>query len=559
VLASGASLTPHAPSPEVALATEPSTGEPMRGAPPAAPRPSRAATRFLAAALLVGVAKLLATTLAGVPVLSLLAVTSIAFFAAGALFAWAGVAAAVVVQIAYTLERFGVEPRAWIGLLPYAATGAIGWLVFRHAPRVGRGFPNFASLRWFTLAAAFSGLVSSSFISLQSGHWLDAVGVWARTAVVSLWIFVPPLLVLGSALLRRWLATIPGEVERPLPRKVALVADLDVVPRLETLSPRSRPVGPLRVGVECLLAIAVVFAGTVAIGWDTALLWWNLLYLPPIWWGANRLRLRGGLVAAAAASLAALVAHAWLLRGGESPAGVPVGIYGLALFFWLFGALLGLAAERQADLVDGLLEVNTQLRRDLQRVVRALSGALETKDAYTEGHLQRVTGYAVEVGRRLGLDARQLELLQIAATLHDVGKIGIPETILNKPGPLAGDEWEAMRRHPEIGARLLSSLDGLQHAAPLVLHHQERWDGRTDGDFPGYPAGLTGEAIPLGARIIAVVDSFDAMTTDRPYRRALNNEQARAALRVERGRQFDPRVVDTFLAILDEAPWRETG
>jgi hypothetical protein len=550
-------LTPHAPSLPAARATDTSASESTRHAPPPAPPAARATTRFLAAALFVGVAKLLATALAGVPVLSLLAVTSIAFFAAGALFGWAGVAAAVVVQVAYTLERFGVEPRAWIGLLPYAATGAIGWLVFRRAPGVGRGFPNFASLRWFTLAAALAGLASSSFISLQSGHWFDAVGVWARTAVVSLWLFVPPILVLGSALARRWLAPIPGERERPLPRRVALVADLATVPRLETLDPRSRPVDPGRVAAECLLAIAAVFAGTIAIGWDTALLWWNLLYLAPIWWGANRLRLRGGLVAAAAASLAALGAHASLLRAGESPAGVPVGIYGLGLFFWLFGALLGLAAERESDLVDGLVEVNARLRRDLQRVVRALSGALEAKDAYTEGHLQRVTGYAVEVGRRLGLEGRELELLQIASTLHDVGKIGIPEPILNKPGPLDAEEWEAMRRHPEIGARLLSSLDGLREAAPLVLHHQERWDGLTDGEFPGYPAGLAGEEIPLGARIIAVVDSFDAMTTDRPYRRALSEERARDALRGERGSQFDPRVVNTFLAILDEAPWRE--
>ncbi|HEX9800873.1 MAG TPA: HD-GYP domain-containing protein [Thermoanaerobaculia bacterium] len=530
---------------------------PRREASPAAPSTARPATRFLVAALLVGAAKLLATALSGVPVLSLLAVTSVAFFAAGALFGWAGAAAAVVVQIGYTLRHFGLAAPGWVGLLPYAATGTLGWLVFRRVPGVGRGFPNFTTLRWFSLAAGFAGLLTSSFISLVSGHWLDAVGVWARTAVVSLWLFAPPILILASALAHRWLAPIPGEVQRPLPRRVALVSELEAVPRLETLSLRSRPVDPVRVALECLLAIAIVLAGTIAIGWDTALLWWNLLYLGPVWWGANRFRLRGGLVAAAAASVAALASHAWLLRGAELPAGVPVGIYGLVLLFWLFGALLGLAAEREADLVDGLVEVNARLRRDLQRVVRALSGALEAKDAYTEGHLQRVTGYAMEVGRRLGLDGRQLELLQIASTLHDVGKIGTPEPILNKPGPLDDEEWAAMRRHPEIGARLLSSLDGLQEAAPLVLHHQERWDGRTDGHFPGYPTGLAGEEIPLGARIIAVVDCFDAMTTDRPYRCALSDEQARDVLRAERGEQFDPRVVDLFLAILDEAPWRE--
>jgi HD-GYP domain-containing protein (c-di-GMP phosphodiesterase class II) len=526
-------------------------------APAPAPRDAGPVVRFVAAALLVVLAKLLATALAGVPVLSLLAVTSVAFFAAGALFAWAGVAAAIVVQVGYTLRHFGLDPSSWIGLLPYAATGAIGWLTFRRAPGVGRGFPGFATLRWFVLATTLAGLLSSGLISLVSGHWLDAVGIWSRTAIVSLWIFTPPILILVSGGLRRWLAPIRAEIVRPLPRQVALVSESTAGAGIETQSARSRPVGVARAALEGLAVTAVVLAGTLLIGWDPALLWWNLLYLVPVWWGAQRLRLRGGLVAAAAASAVVLAAHAWILRGQAVPAGVPVGIYGLILLLWLVGALLGLAAEREAELVDGLVEVNARLRRDLQRVVRALTGALEAKDAYTEGHLQRVTGYAVEVGRRLGLDARQLELLQIASTLHDVGKIGIPESILNKPGPLDADEWAAMRRHPEIGARLLTSLDGLQEAAPLVLHHQERWDGRTDGEFPGYPAGLAGEEIPLGARIIAVVDCFDAMVTDRPYRRALADEPAREVLRAERGRQFDPRVVNTFLAILDEAPWRQ--
>jgi HD-GYP domain-containing protein (c-di-GMP phosphodiesterase class II) len=528
------------------------TGRGSEPAPAAGP-----VARFLLAAGFVALAKLLATTLTGVPVLSLLAVTSVAFFVAGALFGWAGVAAATVVQIGYTYRHYGLEPPSWLGLLPYVATGALGWFVFRRVPGVGRGFPNFTTLRWFSLSAALAGLLSSGLISLMSGHWLDAVGVWARTAVVSIWLFAPPLLVLAGAYARRWLARVPGEVERPLPRQVTLVADAGTSAWIDALEPRSHAVDPWRVTAQCALATVAVLAGTLAIGWNTALLWWNLFYLLPIWWASNRYRLRGGLVAAGAVGAVALGAHAWLLREVTAPAGVAVGIYGLVLLFWLVGAALGLAAERQADLVDGLVAIDARLRRDLQRVVRALSGALEAKDAYTEGHLRRVTGYAVEVGRRLGLEERQLELLQIASTLHDVGKIGIAESILNKPGPLAGDEWAAMRRHPEIGARLLSSIDGLQAAAPLVLHHQERWDGRTDGEFPGYPAGLAGEAIPLGARIIAVVDCFDALTTDRPYRRALGDEEAREVLRAERGRQFDPRVVNTFLAILDEAPWRE--
>jgi len=512
--------------------------------------------RFVAAALLITVAKLFAFWLAGVPVLSLLAVTSVGFFAVGALFGRAGLTAALTVQIVYTLYFFGLRASSWVGFLPYAATGALAWLLFRHLRGLGRGFPNFSTLRWFSLAALAAGLLSSGLISLAGGHWLEAVTVWARSTIVSLWLLTPPVLILASGLLPRWLAHVPGEVRRPLPRQVALVTELGAGSRLEITNPRSRPVDALRVTAQCVLATVLVSAGTITIGWKPALLWWNLLYLVPIWWAANRLRLRGGLVAAGAVSLVVLAAHAWVFRGAAVPEGVPVGIYGLVLLLWFVGALLGLAAEREADLVDGLVEVNRRLRGDLQRVVRALTGALEAKDAYTEGHLQRVTGYAIEVGRRLGLDARQLELLQIASTLHDVGKIGIPETILNKPGPLDEEEWQAMRQHPEIGARLLSSLDGLQEAAPLVLHHQERWDGRTSGPFAGYPAGLSETQIPLGARIIAVVDCFDAMTTDRPYRRALQVDDARQALREERGRQFDPQVVDTFLGILDESPWQ---
>jgi len=217
--------------------------------------------------------------------------------------------------------------------------------------------------------------------------------------------------------------------------------------------------------------------------------------------------------------------------------------------------MVGVGREREVDLLEHLYASNRRLRKDLQRVVRALSGAVEAKDLYTEGHLRRVSGAAVAVGRRLGLAEGDLEALRIASALHDIGKIGIPEDLLNKPAPLAAAEREVMARHPAIGARILETVEGLEAAAALVLHHQERWDGITEGTFPGYPAGLAGEEIPLGARIIAVVDAFDAMTTDRPYRRAVSAERAVAELRAEAGRQFDPAVVEAFLALLAERPW----
>jgi HD-GYP domain-containing protein (c-di-GMP phosphodiesterase class II) len=167
-----------------------------------------------------------------------------------------------------------------------------------------------------------------------------------------------------------------------------------------------------------------------------------------------------------------------------------------------------------------------------------------------------VSAYAVAVGSRLGLRGHDLEMLHFASLLHDIGKIGIPEHVLGKEGPLDALEAEVMQRHPAIGARILEKLDLLRDAAPIVLHHQERYDGDPEATYPGYPAGLTGESIPLGARIVAVVDAFDAMTTDRPYRAALSVEKATAVLRSERGKQFDPRVVDTFMTVLSEQPWR---
>jgi HD-GYP domain-containing protein (c-di-GMP phosphodiesterase class II) len=205
---------------------------------------------------------------------------------------------------------------------------------------------------------------------------------------------------------------------------------------------------------------------------------------------------------------------------------------------------------------DELESSNRLLRRDLLRVTQALTQAVEAKDSYTEGHLRRVSEYAVSVGSRLGLRGKDLEMVHFASMLHDIGKIGIPEGILGKRGTLDEHEAEVMRRHPDIGARLLEKLDLLRDAAPIVRAHQERYDGQMEGTrHPGYPFGLIGDEIPLGARIIAVVDAFDAMITTRPYREALPVASAIAELRRERGHQFDPSVVDAFLDVLAERPW----
>jgi putative nucleotidyltransferase with HDIG domain len=208
--------------------------------------------------------------------------------------------------------------------------------------------------------------------------------------------------------------------------------------------------------------------------------------------------------------------------------------------------------ERTAELSRKTVEVEELFRRlneSYQSTLEALATALDARDAETLGHSVRVGAYTVEVAQRLGVREPQITDIYRGALLHDVGKIGIPDAILLKPGKLTADEWVEMRKHPEIGARMLQGIRFLEGAIPIVLCHQERFDGK------GYPARLKGEAIPLGARIFAVVDTLDAMTSDRPYRRALSYDRARAEIIQYSGTQFDPRVVEIFLSI-PESTWR---
>jgi len=173
--------------------------------------------------------------------------------------------------------------------------------------------------------------------------------------------------------------------------------------------------------------------------------------------------------------------------------------------------------------------------------VKVLASAIETRDPAAAGHAERVAALAVAIGRELGWDADQLAALELGATLHDVGKIAVAEHVLRKPGPLDPTEWEQVRRHPERGARLLEAVPFLQAPLSCVLHHQERYDGQ------GYPDGLAGEAIPPEARVVAVADTFAAMTTERSYRKALLPAAAVAEIERGAGTQFDPEVVAAFL------------
>ena len=179
--------------------------------------------------------------------------------------------------------------------------------------------------------------------------------------------------------------------------------------------------------------------------------------------------------------------------------------------------------------------------------VGALLAALEARDGYTEAHSVAVVELALAVGRHLGMEDVALTDLENAGLLHDIGKIGIPDAILRKPGKLTAEEWVEMRRHPEIGERIIASMPALSHLAPVIRAEHERWDGG------GYPDGLAGEEIPLVARIILACDAYHAMTSDRPYRAALPREEAVAEIERNVGSQFCPIGAPAMLAVLAAA------
>ncbi|MBI3812671.1 MAG: response regulator [Nitrospirae bacterium] len=206
------------------------------------------------------------------------------------------------------------------------------------------------------------------------------------------------------------------------------------------------------------------------------------------------------------------------------------------------------SAIENARLYEDVVFKGNQLKAANVDSIKALAEALETKDVETMGHSDRTVTYALAVSKRLGLSEVDQELFQYAAILHDIGKIGIPETILKKPGKLTPEEYEVMKRHAGLGAKIVQQIKFLEPVVPLVRADHERWDGK------GYPDGLNGEKIPLGARVVAIVDAYDAMTSDRVYRKAPGKEYAIAELQKYAGAQFDPHLVKLFLEILEKKP-----
>lgn len=205
-----------------------------------------------------------------------------------------------------------------------------------------------------------------------------------------------------------------------------------------------------------------------------------------------------------------------------------------------------LVEQRTVALDQALLSLEDAYRSTL----KALTAALETRDAETHGHSERVVTFSLRLGRELGLDKAQMTALEFGSLLHDIGKIGVPDAILRKPAKLDNEEWAKMREHPLHGQAILREIEFLEGAAQVVAQHHERWDGS------GYPLGLKGCEIDLNARIFAVADAFDAMISDRVYRRGRSYEAAAEELDAWAGRQFDPQVVEAFHRVPRE-DWEE--
>jgi PAS domain S-box-containing protein len=210
-------------------------------------------------------------------------------------------------------------------------------------------------------------------------------------------------------------------------------------------------------------------------------------------------------------------------------------------------------AVENAMLFKDLQRSNSELTMAYDATIEGWSRALDLRDKETEGHTQRVTETSIELARRMGIDAGELIHIRRGAMLHDIGKMGIPDRILLKPGPLTDDEWQIMRQHPRYAHELLAPIAYLTSALDIPLYHHERWDGS------GYPHGLKEEQIPLSARIFAVADVYDALTSDRPYRPARSHEEAIEYIRDQRGRHFDPKVVESFLGMISKGDWAKAS
>lgn len=200
--------------------------------------------------------------------------------------------------------------------------------------------------------------------------------------------------------------------------------------------------------------------------------------------------------------------------------------------------------------IESLKQLTEEKENLFASSIRALANSIEARDFYTRGHSERVTEFSVKIARAMGMNDEKLEKIRYAALLHDIGKINVPEDILHKPGKLTDEEYNIMKQHPVQGAKILRPVEEFREILPFLYHHHERYDKK------GYPTGLGGQEIPLGARILAVADSFDAMTSDRPYRKGMEIDKAIDELERNKNSQFDPEIVDVFVKIIkNDGEW----
>lgn len=313
-----------------------------------------------------------------------------------------------------------------------------------------------------------------------------------------------------------------------------------------------------------LLWIIGTFTGTTILLFSSTLgkEWGFLLYTIPVFFGS----LTYGWHMSLGLALASLF-FTLLALGTALPAGFAVGQM-LPLFFKaamagvisISGLLIGkMVSERETNqqkycvlydehavLRTKLISADENLQRLLNTALEALTIAVEAKDWRTRSHLHRVAAYATALARELGLGSGEIDKVRQASLLHDLGKIGIRESILEKPDKLTAEEYAIVKTHPIIAHNILSNFRELHSILPLIVNHHEYYNGK------GYPYRLSHQDIPFGARIIAVADAYDAMTSDRPYRAALTRDEAVAELKRCSGTQFDPKVVEAFLTILDD-------
>ena len=271
------------------------------------------------------------------------------------------------------------------------------------------------------------------------------------------------------------------------------------------------------------------------------------LFLIPVIVAAVWFGLRGSLITAGVVTLFFLP-HIW--SGLTGDVSENLNQYGELVTVFSAAFVAGILVGHEKRALHEVAEVH-------EGALVSLVAALDAREHDTQTHSLRVRSYSLRIGKAMRLNRKDLAILGEGALLHDIGKIGVPDGILLKPGPLTAAEWQVVRKHPEIGRRILEEVPFLQQPAKIVGAHHEKYDGT------GYPKGLAGDQIPLGARIFAVADAFDALTNDRPYHRGVADDEAKRTIEEGSGRHFDPRVVQSFLSLpvgdLDRVTGQELG